>query len=106
MSYSIKAAIAGLSFMAVPAFGANCIEITITGVQGGPPVFAGQAGSGTLVTYGTEENNCRDVLMQFDTGRGTTQQLSKIGVPVGRLSAVFLTHICLLYTSPSPRDRG
>ena len=93
MSYSIKAAIAGLSFMAVPAFGANCIEITITGVQGGPPVFAGQAGSGTLVTYGTEENNCRDVLMQFDTGRGTTQQLSKIGVPVGRLSAVFLTHM-------------
>ena len=76
-----------------PALAANCVEITITGVQGGPPVFAGQAGSGTLVTYGTEENNCRDVMMQFDVGRGTTQQLSKIGVPVGRLSSVFLTHM-------------
>ena len=30
---------------------------------------------------------------QFDAGRGTTQQLSKIGVPVGQLSAVFLTHM-------------
>ena len=76
-----------------PAFGANCLEVTITGVQGGPPVFAGQAGSGTLVRYGSEENNCSDVLLQFDTGRGTTQQLSKLRVPVGQLSAVFLTHM-------------
>ena len=75
------------------AMAANCLEVTLTGTQGGPPVFRGQAGSGTLVTYGTEENNCRDVLLQFDTGRGTTQQLSKIGVPAGRLTAVFFTHI-------------
>lgn len=93
MKYLIATAVTGLSFMAAPVMAANCIEVTITGVQGGPPVFAGQAGSGTLVTYGTEENKCRDVLMQFDTGRGTTQQLSKIGVPIGRLSAVFLTHM-------------
>lgn len=45
------------------------------------------------MTYGTEESGCRDVLLQFDTGRGTTQQLSKLGVPVGRLSAVFFTHV-------------
>lgn len=93
MKHTMKAAIAGMFALAAPAMAANCVEVTITGVQGGPPVFAGQAGSGTLVTYGTEENNCRDVLMQFDTGRGTTQQLSKIGVPVGRLSSVFLTHL-------------
>ena len=79
--------------LAAPAMAANCLEVTLTGVQGGPPVFRGQGGSGTLVTYGTEQNGCRDVLMQFDTGRGTTQALSKIGVPVGRLSAVFLTHM-------------
>jgi len=60
---------------------------------GSPPVFQGQAGAGTLVTFGSEETNCRDVLLQFDTGRGTTQQLSKIGVPAGRISAVFFTHI-------------
>jgi ribonuclease Z len=50
MKYLITSAIAGLSFLAAPVFAANCIEVTITGVQGGPPVFAGQAGSGTLVT--------------------------------------------------------
>ena len=72
---------------------AACMEVTLTGTQGGPPVFMGQAGAGTLVTYGSEENNCRDVLLQFDAGRGTTQQLSKIGVPAGRLTAVFFTHI-------------
>lgn len=93
MKHLLCAAAAAVTFAAAPALAANCIEVTITGVQGGPPVFNGQAGSGTLVTYGTEENNCRDVMMQFDTGRGTTQQLSKIGVPVGRLSAVFLTHM-------------
>ncbi|MEX0286428.1 MAG: MBL fold metallo-hydrolase [Paracoccaceae bacterium] len=87
------AALAVTLGFAAPVMAKPCIEVTLTGTQGGPPVFRGQAGSGTLVTYGTEENNCRDVLLQFDTGRGTTQQLSKIGVPVGRLTAVFFTHI-------------
>lgn len=72
---------------------AQCLEVTLTGTQGGPPVFRGQAGAGTLVAFGSEDTNCRDVLLQFDTGRGTTQSLSKIGVPVGKLAAVFYTHI-------------
>jgi ribonuclease Z len=86
---------AALAFIGIGtgANAASCVEVTLTGTQGGPPVFRGQAGSGTLVTYGSQENNCRDVLLQFDTGRGTTQQLSKIGVPAGRLTAVFFTHI-------------
>lgn len=79
--------------MAGSAFAGNCLTVTITGVQGGPPVFKGQAGAGTLVQYGTDENKCGDVRLQFDTGRGTTQSLSKIGVPVGRLNAVFFTHL-------------
>ncbi|MDA8587196.1 MBL fold metallo-hydrolase [Rhodobacteraceae bacterium] len=79
--------------LAAPVSAAQCLEVTLTGTQGGPPVFRGQAGSGTLVTYGTEENNCRDVLLQFDTGRGTTQRLSEVGVPAGRLTGVFFTHI-------------
>jgi ribonuclease Z len=85
----------GLAFLTLgsQAFAASCMEVTLTGTQGGPPVFKGQAGAGTLVTYGTEENKCRDVLLQFDTGRGTTQQLSKLGVPAGRLTAIFFTHI-------------
>lgn len=72
---------------------APCLDVTLTGTQGGPPVFKGQAGAGTLVRYGDSETGCNDVMLQFDTGRGTTQQLSKLGVPVGKLNAVFFTHI-------------
>lgn len=72
---------------------APCLDVTLTGTQGGPPVFMGQAGAGTLVRFGDSETGCSDVLLQFDTGRGTTQQLSKLGVPVGKLNAVFFTHI-------------
>lgn len=72
---------------------APCLDVTLTGTQGGPPVFQGQAGAGTLVRYGDSETGCSDVLLQFDAGRGTTQQLSKLGVTVGRLNAVFFTHI-------------
>ncbi len=78
---------------ATMALAAPCLEVVLTGVQGGPPVFMGQAGAGTLVRYGSEDNNCSDVVLQFDTGRGTTQQLSKLGVPAGKVSAVFFSHI-------------
>ena len=94
LSYSIRAvAVAILLGSGTSAVAGSCLEVTLTGTQGGPPVFRGQAGAGTLVTYGTEENSCRDVILQFDTGRGTTQQLSKVGVPAGRVNAVFFTHI-------------
>jgi len=72
---------------------APCLNITLTGTQGGPPVFQGQAGSGTLVQYGDDENNCSAVNLQFDTGRGTTQRLSEAKTPVGKLQAIFLTHM-------------
>jgi ribonuclease Z len=69
------------------------MKVTLTGVQGGPPVFKGQAGAGTLVQYGDDQNDCADLRLQFDVGRGTTQRLSQIGVPVGTIDAVFLTHL-------------
>ncbi|MEP2532774.1 MBL fold metallo-hydrolase [Shimia sp.] len=87
------AVIAGLMAASGAAVAAPCLDVILTGVQGGPPVFRGQAGAGTLVRYGSEENNCSDVMLQFDTGRGTTQQLSKLGVPAGKINAVFLTHV-------------
>ncbi len=70
-----------------------CLTVTLTGTQGGPPIFNGQAGAGTLVQYGDSETQCRDTLLQFDTGRGTNQRLSELKVPVGKLDAIFLTHI-------------
>lgn len=71
----------------------NCLEVTLTGTQGGPPVFGGLAGSGTLVRYGTQEDNCSSTILQFDVGRGTLQRLSEVRVPAGRVQAIFLTHI-------------
>lgn len=96
-SRSIRALLALLLASTVVPFAAAqaapCMKITLTGTQGGPPVFRGQAGAGTLVRYGDETNGCSAVILQFDTGRGTTQQLSKLRVPVGKLNAIFYTHM-------------
>lgn len=72
---------------------APCLQVTLTGTMGGPPVFNGLAGAGTLVRYGDDSDNCGAVKMQFDTGRGTNQRLSQVGVPVGKLNAIFFTHM-------------
>ena len=72
---------------------APCLTVTLTGTQGGPTVFNGQAGAGTLVSYGDDSNNCGAVKLQFDAGRGTSMRLSQINVTPVQLSAIFLTHI-------------
>ena len=71
----------------------NCLEVILTGTQGGPPAVNGLAGAGTLVRYGSVENHCNDVLLQFDAGRGTTQRLSQLDITPNDLDAVFLTHM-------------
>lgn len=71
----------------------SCLRITLTGTQGGPPAVNGLAGSGTLVQYGTVGNDCGDVLLQFDVGRGTTERLSQLGLSPNDIDAVFLTHM-------------
>jgi ribonuclease Z len=69
------------------------MKVSLTGTQGGPPLFNGQAGAGTLVQYGDETNGCGAVKLQFDTGRGTNMRLSQLKVPVGKLDAIFFTHM-------------
>jgi len=71
----------------------HCLQVTLTGTQGGPPAVNGLAGSGTLVQYGTTDNECGDVLLQFDAGRGTTERLSQLGYSPNKVDAVFLTHL-------------
>jgi ribonuclease Z len=79
---------------AVPtAQAAPCLSVTLTGAQGGPPVFNGIAGPGTLVRYGDDANNCGAVKLQFDAGRGTSMRLSQVGVLPGQLNAIFFTHV-------------
>lgn len=70
-----------------------CLEITLTGTMGGPPVVNGLAGAGTLVRYGDSDNNCSDLLLQFDSGRGTIGRLSELNVSPLQLDAVFITHM-------------
>lgn len=70
----------------------NCLEVVLTGTQGGPPAVNGLAGAGTLVRYGSVQTQCNDVLLQFDAGRGTTGRLSKLGLSPKDIDAVFLTH--------------
>lgn len=92
LSASTIAALAVL--VAAPAAqAAPCLIATLTGTQSGPPAFDGLAGSGTLVRYGDDANDCSDVLLQFDAGRGTVMRLSQLGVQPMDLDAVFITHI-------------
>jgi ribonuclease Z len=65
----------------------------LTGTQGGPSVFNGLAGAGTLVRYGDDSNDCGAMNLQFDTGRGTNMRLSQIGVTPVQLNAIFFTHM-------------
>ena len=95
-SFSIAIALfVGLWFVApVPwAEAAPCLMVTLTGTQAGPSVFNGQAGSGTLVRYGDDTNDCGAIKLQFDAGRGTNMRLSQINVSPPQLNAVFFTHM-------------
>jgi ribonuclease Z len=76
-----------------PAQAAPCMTVTITGAQGGPQAYQGQAGPGTLVRYGDDADDCNAVRLQFDTGRGTLLRLSQINVLSSQLNAVFFTHM-------------
>jgi ribonuclease Z len=89
------AAIVAIMFAAptTSARAAPCLIVTLTGTQGGPVVFNGLAGAGTLVSYGDDSNNCGAMQLQFDAGRGTNLRLSQINVTPVQLRAIFLTHI-------------
>ncbi|MFK7902001.1 MAG: MBL fold metallo-hydrolase [Nitratireductor sp.] len=75
------------------AMAQDCMRVTLTGTQGGPRVYKGQAGAGTLVQYGDDTNNCAAISLQFDTGRGTVQRLSQAKTPAGKIKAIFFTHM-------------
>jgi ribonuclease Z len=47
-----------LSIMSAGAQAAACMKVTLTGTQGRPPVFMGQAGAGTLVQFGDDSKGC------------------------------------------------
>lgn len=86
------AAFAALSLSAT-AQAAPCLTVTITGSQGGPQAYQGQAGPGTLIRYGDDADNCSAVRLQFDAGRGTLLRLSQVNVLSSQVNAMFFTHM-------------
>src|SRR2546427_9678459 len=94
--FSIAIALVGGMWFVAPvpmAEAAPCLMVTLTGTQGGPSVFKGQAGAGTLVRYGDDSNDCGAMKLQFDTGRGTNMRLSQINVTPVQLNAISCTHM-------------
>jgi len=72
---------------------APCLTVTVTGAQGGPQAYRGQAGPGTLISFGDDANNCSAIRLQFDAGRGTLLRLSQINVLSSQVNAIFFTHM-------------
>ena len=86
-------ALASISIGCVAQEPDQCLEVSLTGTLGGPAFFKDLAGSGTLVKYGTVENGCSDIHLQFDIGRATGMRLSQLGVQANQLDAAFITHL-------------
>ena len=87
--FALAAGTSGLSI----AQAAPCLVVTLTGTQSGPAVFNGQAGAGTLVSYGDDSNDCAAVRLLFDAGRGTNMRLSQLNVTPAQLNGLFFTHM-------------
>lgn len=61
------------------------IRVTLLGT-GTPAVRAHRMGPSTLIEAGAE-------LLLFDAGRGTTLRLQQAGIPLGKVTRLFLTHL-------------
>lgn len=60
-------------------------EVIMLGV-GSPPPLMNRFGAGTLIKAG-------DKYLLVDCGRGVTQRLWQLGVPLGRVDGLFVTHL-------------
>ena len=89
-SWMVMAGALGLCLGGAPlALAAPCMEITLTGTGGGPPLFNGLAGAGTLVRFGDDSNDCDEIRLQFDAGRGTNMRLSRLGLIPAKLTRTY-----------------
>jgi ribonuclease Z len=62
------------------------LKVVLLGTGVGPPVNLRQYGASTMIEAG-------GVRLLFDCGRGTTIRLAQVGVPLGSISRLFLTHL-------------
>lgn len=68
------------------ALAADSITVVLLGTAVGPTVNLQQYGASIFVNAGGER-------LLFDCGRGATMRLTQIGVPIGAINQVFLTHL-------------
>ena len=73
---------------------AQDFNVTLLGT-GSPLPITDRFGAATLVEAGQEK-------LLFDVGRGATIRLTQVGVSIGSLNAVFLTHFHSDHTSEIP----
>jgi ribonuclease Z len=71
---------------AVPSASPDHLTVVLLGTGVGPLVNLKQFGASTLIEAGTER-------LLFDCGRGATLRLAQVGVPIGSISRLFLTHL-------------
>ncbi|MEP6847788.1 MAG: MBL fold metallo-hydrolase [Acidobacteriota bacterium] len=64
----------------------DSLKVVLLGTGPGPPVNLQQFGASTLVEAG-------NIRLLFDCGRGATLRLAQVGVPIGSISRLFLTHL-------------
>ena len=87
-------AILSMGFALPAGTWAQDFKVTLLGT-GSPLPIAERFGAATLVEAGQEK-------LLFDVGRGATIRLNQVGVPIGALNAVFLTHFHSDHTSGIP----
>ena len=64
----------------------NTLKVVLLGTGVGPLVNLQQFGASTLIEAGS-------IRLLFDCGRGATARLTQVGVPVGSIDRLFLTHL-------------
>lgn len=83
---SVNAQNAGAPESRVIPLAADGFRVVVLGSGVGPSVNLEQFGASILVEAGGER-------LLFDCGRGATLRLAQIGVPLGSISRLFLTHL-------------
>ena len=69
-----------------PPATSDALRVTLLGTGVGPPVNLNQLGASTLVQAG-------NISLLFDCGRGATERLTQVGIPLGSIHRLFLTHL-------------
>lgn len=76
----------GQSGAAIQSASSDNLKVVLLGTGAGPPVNLQQFGASTLIEAG-------GMRLLFDCGRGATLRLAQVGVPIGSISRLFLTHL-------------